>query len=517
MRWIFRLLVLGALGYGAWYAYGWYHQDAGRRAIEYRTATVTRGDVLVTINATGTIEPEEVVDVGAQVAGQITEFGKDVKGHAIDYGSEIVQDQVLAVIDDSVYRADVRSSTAQLDQSKASVARAKADLEQLKARLRQAEADWRRAEQLDQPDLLTKAEVDGYRATWEAAQAAVGVGEASIVQAESAVSQSEASLFRAQRNLGFCVIKSPVTGIIIDRRVNIGQTVVASLNAPSLFLIAKDLKRMEVWVAVNEADIGQVRVDQPVTFTVDAFSGDVFSGKVQKVRLNAAMTQNVVTYTVEVITDNASGRLLPYLTANVRFEVARRDDCLRVPNSALRFEPTLPQTAAETTVAGAPTQADASAPNAPPASQPVAAATEGEAGAASRPSEREGGREGGREGRRNWRRDRGQSGEIGGDSDGLASGGRSRGEGDSTSFGRVWVKDAAAPGGLRSIRVRTGLSDGSMTEILGDTLVEGAEIVVAEINPADAAAPSSPTTNPFQPANPFRNRGGGGGGGRRGP
>src|SRR5207245_2783342 len=130
-----------------------------------------------------------------------------------------------------------------------------------------------------------------------------------------------------------------VNGVIIDRRVNIGQTVVASLNAPSLFLIAQDLRRMQVWVAVNEADIGNIRPGQPVTFTVDAFPDEVFRGQATKIRLNEDMTQNVRTYTDEVVTDNSSGRLLPYLTANVKFEVARREDVLIVPNTALRWTP----------------------------------------------------------------------------------------------------------------------------------------------------------------------------------
>src|SRR5439155_5632670 len=131
--------------------------------------------------------------------------------------------------------------------------------------------------------------------------------------------QAQSSLERADRNLSYTIINSPVSGMIIDRRVNIGQTVVASLNAPSLFLIAADLKKMQVWVAVNEADVGQIHPGQPVTFTSDAFPGEMFRGEVNKVRLNAQMTQNVVTYTVEVNTDNSNLRLLPYMTANGQF------------------------------------------------------------------------------------------------------------------------------------------------------------------------------------------------------
>src|SRR5262249_41659128 len=137
----------------------------------------------------------------------------------------------------------------------------------------------------------------------------------------------------------YCTIKSPVNGVIIDRRVDIGQTVVSSLSAPSLFLIAKDLSKMQVLVQVNEADIGHVKPGDPVTFTADAFPGDSFEGKVRKVRLNATQTQNVVTYTVEIVTDNSSLKLLPYLTANVRFVVDHREQVLAVPNAALRWSP----------------------------------------------------------------------------------------------------------------------------------------------------------------------------------
>jgi HlyD family secretion protein len=217
----------------------------------------------------------------------------------------------------------------------------------LKAKLNQAERDWQRAQKLGPSDALAQSTYDAYRSAYDTAVANVAVGKAAILQAKASLAQAEAVLRRAQRNLGYCTIKSPVKGVIIDRSVNIGQTVVASLNAPSLFLIAKDLKRMQVWVAVNEADIGKIRPGLPVTFTVDAFPGETFRGEVGKVRLNASMTQNVVTYTVEIVTDNSSGRLLPYLTANVQFELDRRTNVLMVPNAALRWKPSAEQVAPE--------------------------------------------------------------------------------------------------------------------------------------------------------------------------
>ena len=295
------------------------------------------------------------------MAGQINSFGKDVAGKTVDYGSVVDEGTVLAQIDDSLYAADVAAAQAALaqakasqDQANASVVRAKADLGQMKAKLDQAQRDWDRAQKLGAGEALAQTQYDAYKSAYEVAKANVAVDEAAIVQAASAVvqakaavAQAEAVLQRAQRNLGYCTIKSPVKGVIIDRRVNIGQTVVSSLSAPSLFLLAKDLKRMQVWVAVNEADIGQIHPGLPVTFTVDAFPGETFRGEVSKIRLNASMTSNVVTYTVEVITDNSNGRLLPYLTANVKFEIDRRTAVLLVPNAALRWSPQPDQVAPE--------------------------------------------------------------------------------------------------------------------------------------------------------------------------
>ena len=163
---------------------------------------------------------------------------------------------------------------------------------------------------------IAETDYDTVMANYKAASANVAVGKATI-------RQDKAALRTAETNLGYTTIASPVRGVIIDRRVNIGQTVVASLNAPSLFLIAKDLRRMQVWASVNEADIGHIHVGMPVQFTVDAYPGQTFRGSVTQIRMNATMTQNVVTYTVVVTTDNSDGKLLPYLTANVQFEMER--------------------------------------------------------------------------------------------------------------------------------------------------------------------------------------------------
>lgn len=333
-----RALVPGAAAIIVALGIGYFAQNGSQQA-SFKTASVEVGDLQAVISATGTVEPEEVVDVGAQVAGKIVSFGKDKSGKQIDYGSEIEQGTVLAQIDDSLYAADAAQAKAQLDQAKAAVKRSEADLGQLQAKLVQAERDWNRAKKLGPSEALSQSDYDASLSAYEVAKANLEVGKASIVQSKSSVEQAEASLRRAQQNLDYCTIISPVKGVIIDRRVNIGQTVVASLNAPSLFLIAKDLTRMQVWVAVNEADIGNIFPGQPVAFTVDAFPGQAFTGEVGKVRLNATMTQNVVNYTVEVVTDNSNGKLLPYLTANVKFMTAERKNVLLVPNAAVRWVP----------------------------------------------------------------------------------------------------------------------------------------------------------------------------------
>lgn len=435
-RVVLWVIVLGIVGAAA----AWYFQQEDSHADPFVTAEVKRGDLTVSISATGTVEPEEVVDVGAQVAGQIVSFGKDANGKTVDYGSVVKKGTVLARIDDSLYTADEAVAEAQVRSAEAGVEVAKANLEEMKAKFREAERDWLRAQKLGPSEALAQASYDAYLSAYETAKANVTVGQATVLQAQASVAQAQASLKRAQRNLGYCTITSPVKGVIIDRRVNTGQTVVSSLNAPSLFLIAKDLKRMQVWVAVNEADIGKIYPGQPVTFTVDAFPGETFKGEVGKVRLNASMTQNVVTYTVEVITDNSTGRLLPYLTANVQFILNRRNQVLMVPNTALRWMPT----------------ADEVAPAFREASEKVS-------GGERRPEE-----------------SRGRITKVS----------HSRGK---NAVGIVWVRDGQY---VRPLQVQDGLTDGTMTEIQGKGLTQGMKVVTGV---QAASAGQSGVRNPFTP------------------
>lgn len=319
----------------------WWHARNGNQ-LSFRTALVKRGDVAATISASGTLEPVAVVDVGAQVAGQIVAFGTDTDGQTIDYRSVVEKGAVLAKIDTSVYDAALAVANAQLAQAQAAVLSAAANIEQTKAKFVQAEAEWNRAQSLTASKLMAASDSDTAQANYATAKADVAVAEAALAEAKANTVQAQAAVDGQQRNLGFCTIKSPVKGIIIDRRVNIGQTVVSSLNAPSLFLIAEDLTKMQIWVGVNEADVGRIKPGAPVTFTCDTFPGREFTGSVGKVRLNATMTQNVVMFTVEVNTENPENLLLPYLTANVHFIVHKESDVLLVPNAALRWSPSSP-------------------------------------------------------------------------------------------------------------------------------------------------------------------------------
>ncbi len=271
------------------------------------------------------------------------DFGKDLNGKPVDYGSIISKGTVLAHIDDTLYLADVKEAEAAEKAALANLVRAQAQVKEYAAKFGYAIQQWNRQKKLVTHRVVSVATYDDALSELRQAEASYKVAKAEVKVNEAQLASCKASLNRARENLNYCTITSPVDGVIIDRRVNIGQTVVASLNAPSLFLIAKDLKRMQVWVAVNEADIGRIRKDQKVSFTVDAFPKVKFVGTVGKIRLNASMTQNVVNYTVEVNTDNSSGQLLPYLTADVTFIVAEKHNIIIVPNSALRWRPSRDQ------------------------------------------------------------------------------------------------------------------------------------------------------------------------------
>jgi HlyD family secretion protein len=456
------LVVVAGLAAGVRASWHWYSESAKEPL--FRTDHPTRGSLVATIIATGTIEPEEVIDVGAQVAGQILAFGQDPADlkRTIDYGSPVEQGTVLARIDDSLYAPEVVIARADLGLSEADVRRAESELVQMHSNLRRAERDWERAQRLKSSNSISQNEFDAAQNAWEMAKASVPASEANLEKSKRAVEKARGTLAKAEKNLSYCTIKSPVKGIIIDRRVNVGQTVVSSLNAPSLFLIAKDLRRLQVWVSVNESDIGNIYPGQHATFTVDAYPADAFQGTVAQIRLNATMTQNVVTYTVVVNVDNEDGKLdpystgsagqgtrnrrdvpagdklLPYLTANLQFKVDERTDALLVPNAALHYRPQPAMVAPEHRALFEQGLRRATAEDGTP-----------------EPSTK----------RRRTR-------------------------------ATLWVPDGEW---VRPIKVRVGLTDGLMTEVvevIRDQLTPETEIVTGE---NDSAASRESTVNPFGP------------------
>ena len=306
---------------------------------EYRTDEAVTSRIAHTISASGTVEPEELVNVGSQVTGKIMSFGKDLDGKPIDYRSKVKKGMILAQIDDVLYAAELRQRKAEKLQAEASIVTANANIRQAKAKQQLAELNWTRAQSLFSKHAMSKSDYDTAESAYISALADSAAAAASLKQAEAQQAIADAALIKAQRNMDYCVITSPVDGIIIDRRVSIGQTVVSNMSVSSIFLIAKEFNKMQVWVSVNEADIGNIRPDMDVEFTVDTFPNAVFHGKVQKVRLNATMSQNVVTYVVEVDTDNRNGKLIPYLTANVKFILAEKANVLNISSAALRFTP----------------------------------------------------------------------------------------------------------------------------------------------------------------------------------
>ena len=376
-QWLYSLALLAVVGAAACSPSG--STTRKPRTFRYDTAAVQRGDVASTIAASGTIEPEELVDVGSQVSGKIVAFGTDAAGAEVDYCSVVTNGMVLARIDDVTYLADLDVARAQQSRALANVESAKASEQKAKVDLDHARKDWERAQRIGVGLALSQSDFDAYQASFETAEAALAVATASIGQAEAAVVEARASVEKAERNLGYCTISAPVDGIVIDRRVNLGQTVVSSMSVSSLFLVAKDLAHMRIWAAVNEADVGQIREGQGVAFTVDAFPGRTFRGTVRRVRLNATITSNVVTYVVEIDCDNPDGTLLPYLTANVEFETATAQGALVVPSRALRWAPEdapePPATAPDSPAAPSPGSAGV-----PPAAQLPAAASPGSAG-----------------------------------------------------------------------------------------------------------------------------------------
>jgi HlyD family secretion protein len=410
--------------------------------VKWRTAPVERGPLQVSVTATGTLQAVVTVQVGTQVSGTVSAI-------YADFNSQVKKGQVIARIDTTLLRA--------------TLADAQSNLEKAAAQARQAEDTRKRTQALFERDLVSQSEID--QATADAR-----VAEANLASAKAQVD-------RARINLRYATIVSPIDGTVLSRAVDVGQTVAASFNTPTLFTIANDLRQMQVQASVDEADIGKVRVGQRATFTVDAYPDTTFVGEVSQIRLNPVINQNVVSYDVLISVPNPNLRLMPGMTANLSIAVARKEDALQVPAAALRFSPPdAPKKARggwnrSGGEAGGTARATGAGPN--PAGAPNAATGGDSAGAQA--------------GRGHWAgRDSARGGNAGGSRGGNGNwaGKRSRG------MGEVYVLEGGKP---KAVEVKTGLSDGSHTEIEGP-LAPGTEVITGMESgkPSGPAAQSSP-------------------------
>jgi HlyD family secretion protein len=429
---ILGLALLAGAGIAAWQiAVRWQGTDT---APSYTLAEVKRGDIRSQVTASGTLDPVVQVEVGSQVSGRVKEL------HA-DFNDEVKKGQLIALIDPELFESDVAQARARLAAARASLARAE-------AQAADARTQHQRVAALDQSGAVARAELD-------TAATSMRVADAAVVSAQADVTLARAALEQAQANLTYTKITSPIDGVVVSRSVDVGQTVAASLSAPTLFVIAGDLRQMEVHTNVAESDVGQITPGQKVEFTVDAYPDQTFAGAVRQVRYAAQTVSNVVTYDAVVAVENADLKLRPGMTANASFIVAERRDVLTVPSAALRYRP-----------------ANADALRERPAG-------------AEAPRERLAGAEAPRERLAN------------------ADGPRRRPEGADGPRRRViWALRAGQP---VAVPVRTGLSDGSTIEIVEGDLQPGESIILGD--------GSTPVADPAQ-ARPGGNRRNGG---RRGP
>lgn len=412
----------------------WLTNRGGAETSSWRFVAVERGSLEQVVAATGTLTPVTTVEVGTQASGQIAEL-------YVDFNDQVVKGQLLARIDPTLQRQAVRESEANLD-------RTRADVEQ-----KQREFD--RTKELHDRQGATDSEYDA--------------AEYALKIAMSNRTSAEVSLERARNNLSYTEIYSPIDGIVIQRNVDVGQTVAASLSAPLLFLIAADLTEMEILASVDESDIGTIEVEQESRFTVQAFSDRTFEGRVRQVRLQSSSQENVVNYTVVVAVQNPEGELLPGMTATVEFVTAGAEDVLKVPNAALRFQPPEEMMTAFRDRMMAEMQARRTAADS------AGGAPAGPAG------ERTGG-----------------GVRPGGDGAGMVPGGAAAhgaaGEASRGDGNRLWMLDEN--GELTMVRVRPGITDGQYTEISGQRVEEGMQAIAGIVSGAAASS----TSNPFQPS-----------------
>src|SRR6266851_2469021 len=308
--------------------FGWNHTSQA----QHFTAKVERGEIRDVVEATGTINAVISVQVGSQVSGTIAKLN-------VDFNSRVHKGDVVALIDPALFKGALLQAVADLENAKANLVAARANLEKARAGLVQTKADYDRTGGLFNGGILSEQQLDLAKANYDSANAVVNAAAANVTQAEAQVSQKDAAVTVAQTNLNYTVIRSPIDGTVVARNVDVGQTVAASLQAPTIFTIAQDLKKMWVYAKTDESDVGNIKLGKPVTFKVDAFPKDTFHGVVSQVRMNATTVQSVVTYDTIIEFANPELKLFPGMTAYVTIPVATVQNALKVPNTALRYKP----------------------------------------------------------------------------------------------------------------------------------------------------------------------------------
>ena len=326
VKWIIVCGLLAVVAIVAAYGFGAKSQD------QNFTAKVERGDIHDVVEATGTINAVITVQVGSQVSGVIAKLN-------VDFNSRVHKGDIIALIDPALFEGAVLQATADLDSAKANLESSKASLDKAKASLVQTKADYERAKQLTAQKIFSQQQLDLAKANYDSMNASVGGAAAVVTQSEAQIAQKAAALRVAQTNLNYTVIRSPIDGTVVARNVDVGQTVAASLQAPTIFTIAQDLSKMLVYTKTDESDVGNIKPGKAVTFKVDAFPKESFHGVVTQVRMNPTIVQNVVTYDTMIEFDNPELKLFPGMTAYVTIPVATVQNVMKLPNTALRYKP----------------------------------------------------------------------------------------------------------------------------------------------------------------------------------
>jgi HlyD family secretion protein len=325
-RWLILVGVVVAIGLFA--AFG-----LNRNAqAQHFTAKVERGEIDDVVEATGTINAVITVQVGSQVSGSIAKLNAD-------FNSRVHKGDVVALIDPALFKGAMLQAVADLENAKANLVAARANLEKAKAGLVQTKADYDRAVRLTKDGVMSQQQLDLAKSNYDSASASVGAADANVTQAQAQVSQKDAAVAVAQTNLDYTVIRSPIDGTVVARNVDVGQTVAASLQAPTIFTIAQDLTKMWVYAKTDESDVGNIKIGKPVSFKVDAFPKDTFHGVVSQVRMNATTVQSVVTYDTIIEFANPELKLFPGMTAYVTIPVDTVKNAMKLPNTALRYKP----------------------------------------------------------------------------------------------------------------------------------------------------------------------------------